>query len=182
MSCEGDHHHAHDGQPARDPHALQQSDQRRQHETEQNSQRYRYDDLATKIQHHDDDGREDRRCHRAQQGNQFFWCSCFERLSYHNPSRRRESRRLRGEMLQRRLNGRYPPWFPIRGAIYLSGALRDRPRPRAAAGYRSGHCASGRPRRPTPGSFNAGRRMSSPTTPPKKLSSTPSIHPIVSPR
>ena len=44
------------------------------------------------------------------------------------------------------------------------------------------HCASGRPRRPMPGSFNAGRRMSRPTTPPKRLSSIPSIHPIVSPR
>ena len=41
--------------------------------------------------------------------------------------------------------------------------------------------ALGQPRRPMPGSFTAGRRMSSPATPPRILTSIPSTHPIVSP-
>jgi hypothetical protein len=82
------------GQPTRDTHAVEQSNQRRQHETEQNSQGYRYDDLTTEIQYHYNDCSKDRRCHCAQQGNQFFWCSRFERLSYHSSSLRRESRGL----------------------------------------------------------------------------------------
>ena len=44
-----------------------------------------------------------RRCHRAQQGNQFFWCSRFERLSYHNLSLRRESRGLLDPCISGRL-------------------------------------------------------------------------------
>ena len=66
------------GQPTRDTHALEQSNQRRQHETEQNSQGYRYDDLTTEIQYHYNDCSKDRRCHCAQQGNQFFRFSRFE--------------------------------------------------------------------------------------------------------
>jgi hypothetical protein len=38
------------------------------------------------------------------------------------------------------------------------------------------------PRRPIPGSFSAGRRISRPSTAPKKLISMPSTQPILSPR
>src|SRR5262245_21881230 len=41
---------------------------------------------------------------------------------------------------------------------------------------------AGRPSRPSPGNFSAGRRRSSPSTPQKKFSSIPSTQPMVRPR
>jgi hypothetical protein len=68
----------------RDTHALEQSNQRRQLEAKQNSQGYRDNDLATKIEQRYNDYREDRCCHRAQKGNQFFRGSRFEGLPDHS--------------------------------------------------------------------------------------------------
>src|ERR1700761_5030412 len=44
------------------------------------------------------------------------------------------------------------------------------------------HAPAATPKRPRPGSFSAGRRMSKPRTAPKKLSSKPSTQPTVRPR
>jgi hypothetical protein len=63
---EGDHDHAHHSQTAWNAQSLNQSNQRRQHEAEQDGQRYRNDDLATIIQHHDNDRGENGHRHGAQ--------------------------------------------------------------------------------------------------------------------
>lgn len=44
------------------------------------------------------------------------------------------------------------------------------------------HAPAATPKRPSPGNFSAGRRMSTPRTAPKKLSSKPSTQPTVKPR
>src|SRR6476619_2014474 len=66
------------------PRATRQFNQRRQHEAEQNSQGYRDNNLATKIEQHYYDYGENRGCHRPQKGNQFFRGMRFERLPDHN--------------------------------------------------------------------------------------------------
>jgi hypothetical protein len=62
------------------------------------------------------------------------------------------------------------------------GSIEDAARVLMSVGQERAHWTSGMPSRPMPGSFKAGRRMSSPSTPPKKFNSIPSIQPTVRPR
>ena len=63
---------------------LEQPDQRGEDEAQENRQRDRHENLATKIQRRDNDAGQDRGCHRAEERHQFVRGAGFEWLLDHD--------------------------------------------------------------------------------------------------